>query len=149
MNNYSTPVVAVIALGVAAFLGAAIVIFALNSRPPAPSVSYRYSTIDPGAPALCPGETFTYRQEMTIRDTPVQLRLAQTIWSVDNESTVLSDTQPEFRNYSAPVTVRSTTVFTVPMLPPGEYELRETATGENWRTAVHSVVFGVRAGCGG
>lgn len=147
MNRFSTPLVAVIALGLAALFGASIVIFALNSQPPPPSVSYRFSAIDSGTAALCPGESFTYRQEMTIRDTPVQLRLVQTVWNVGDERTVIADTDPEFRNYVSPITVRATSVFVVPNLPPGEYELRETATGENWRTAAYSVLFSVRVGC--
>lgn len=128
-------------------IGASVVAFALAFRPPSPSVSYRYAVIDSGTGALCPGETITYRQEMTIQDAPVQLRLAQTVWSVDEDRTVIPDDKPEFRNYSTPVTVRTTEDFIVPDLAPGKYELRETATGENWRTAAYSVLFAVRVGC--
>ena len=144
--RYSTPVVAVIALGLAAFMGAAIVIFALNNQPPAPSVTYRFGMIESNQ-SLSHGETLMYRQEITIRDTPVQLRVADSFWSVDNERTMLADTEPEFRNYTTPVTVHIDGAAVVPPLTPGEYEFRESATGESWRTAVFGVRFTVRTGC--
>lgn len=112
-----------------------------------PSVSFRFPTIVPEG-VYCPGSLIVYRQEMIISDAPAIIERVQSVWSIDEEQTVLFDDSPEWTSFSDVTMVRRVHDFKVPTLRPGAYELRVAVTGGyRWNTSLYRVRFTVPPGC--
>lgn len=147
MIRSTIPVVSVVILGFCLSLAAALIWAMLQFQPPRPAVLYRYPVVSSGAASFCPGDVMSYSQQATITDAPASLRIIRTVWSESEEHTVIWDESPEWANYAEPTVVRQVSRYTIPPLPPGSYELRISATGETWRTAMFTIPFVVRAEC--
>lgn len=149
MNRVSIPVVSVVVLGLALLLCAFLIFAMMQYEPPRPVALYRYDVVDAGAASFCPGDIIAFSQQVTVGNAPASLRIIKTVWSESEDRTIIWDESPEWANYAEPTIVRQVTRYEVPELMPGNYELRVSATGETWRTAMFVVPFVVRVGCGG
>lgn len=115
---------------------------------PASVATYEIPVITTNNNPLCPGEKVVYDQVAHFNDTPTTIRVASTVWSVDNNITVISDKAPPYVNYMHPTTVNLHGEWVIPAdLPPGKYERRIVSTAEAHQSKGFAVPFEVKANC--
>lgn len=114
-----------------------------------PRVSYDLLHV-PERTAYCPGDEIEWSVDIRLTGNGFErLEIVRTIWNVDEERTVIFDTEPEYSViFGEEAQAHPRLSYTVPDLPPGRYELRVAASGNLTRVTGYAIPFTVPEGCG-
>ena len=109
---------------------------------------YQNLTVEPVNDGLCPGDTVTYSQTVDYRDTPAIVMIVGSVWSIDDQETVVYETQPRWVNYTEPAKIVGGGEWTIPWnFPPGTYERRLAGQAMGRDPQMFSVRFTVVSDC--
>jgi len=119
-----------------------------NPSLPAAVTIYEFPVIKTNDKPLCAGDVVVYDQVAHFSDTPTTVRIVSTVWSVDQNITVIADKNVSYVNYTVPTTVRLHGEWAIPPdLPPGHYERRLFTTAEARKSQGFAVTFTVSDKC--
>jgi hypothetical protein len=114
--------------------------------------TFSATTYRPVDPEVCPGETLEWPVAFTIRRAPVMVISVRSLWDVQKNQTV---TLPPgaavgsltFTNYTETTSVSRTAQLVVPLIEPGQYQVRAAVQEFNSQAAAYDVPFRVPDGC--
>jgi hypothetical protein len=118
------------------------------TRPNPPG--YAYLEPLPAFPAhpVCPGEILSYQARIVVTQVPTHVEIVESLWSVDQQRTVLFDLEPAWAAYARTGEFTRTFEFPLPTdLAPGAYELNHAAGAYLTPPSGFAVPFRVRADC--
>lgn len=147
MNRQLDWFIGTIIIAVALILSSWVIREALAQAPGTPVIAYRFATVTPSKSALCPGQELIYRQQADVRIAPSTVRVVASIWSFNEDRTIVPDDNPRFFNYTVPTVVFMIGSYLIPDLSAGAYELRVSSTAEARQSAIFTVPFMVPAEC--
>jgi hypothetical protein len=97
----------------------------------------------------CPGDIISVSNSAKHLKSPEVFRIVDSIWSVDDRYTVVTDDSPEYIVITERSQPETRVSITIPDIPPGRYEFRHASECTGCDIAYYTVKFSVSEDCGG